>query len=123
MDSLSVGERGEDLAASFLKGQGYRIIDRNYKTRMGEIDLVARDKDTLCFIEVKTRSSTVFSLPQESVTIYKQRRIAKAALMYLKQNNLLEEKARFDVVSVVCANQDAAASIELIKNAFELSDI
>jgi len=117
-----MGARGESEAARFLENKGYRILARNYKTRMGEIDLVARDKDIVCFIEVKTRSSASFSLPQEAVTVHKQRRIARSALMYLKENNLLDEKARFDVVSVICDNS-AVPRIELIKGAFEVADI
>ena len=79
---------------------------------------MARDKDTVCFIEVKTRTSDAFGLPCEAVSRLKQKQIAKAALSFLKTNRLFEQKARFDVVSVLYS--DNTPKIELIKNAFEL---
>ena len=84
---------------------------------MGEIDIIAQDKDTLCFIEVKTRSSTCCGLPQEAVSARKQRQITKAALTYLKAKRLFDARARFDVVAVLGTD---APRIEVIKGAFEL---
>ena len=115
---LYLGKSGEEAAVNFLKNNGYRILARNYKTKLGEIDIIARDKDTLCFIEVKTRHSDRYGLPAEAVSLPKQRQIAKAALFFLKERNLLEKKARFDVVSVLYS--EGAAKTDLIKNAFEL---
>lgn len=119
-EHLYLGRVGEELAADFLKKNGYRILARNYKTKLGEIDIIARDKQTVCFIEVKTRQSSNFGLPQEAVFKAKQRQIAKAALVFLKENRLLEKSARFDVVSVM--SSEDAPKIELIKNAFELDE-
>ena len=113
-----LGKSGEELAADFLKQNGYKIIARNYKTRLGEIDIIASDKDTLCFIEVKTRTSDRFGTGQEAVLGRKQRQISKTSLLYLKDNNLLNKKARFDVVSVTYCS--GAPALNLIKNAFEL---
>ncbi len=118
-EHLTLGKSGEELAAGLLKKNGYRILARNYKTRLGEIDIVASDKDTLCFVEVKTRRSDKHGLPQEAVTGFKQRQISKAALIYLKENNLWDKKARFDVVSVICSG--STPQLDLTKDAFSLN--
>ena len=119
-DRTAFGKEGEKLAADFLKGQGYKIVRLNYKTKLGEIDIIARDKDTLCFIEVKTRQSDKFGLGQEAVSWRKQAQVSKTAIIYLKENKLLDKKARFDVVSAL--NSDKGFEFNLIKNAFELSE-
>jgi putative endonuclease len=117
---LILGKSGEELAVALLEGNGYKILTRNYKTKLGEIDIIARDKDTICFVEVKTRHSDKHGLPQESVQGTKQRQISKTALMYLKENNLLDKKARFDVVSIRYC--ESTYKLELIKDAFELDE-
>ena len=111
---------GEQAAAGFLRANGYKIIARNYKNKFGEIDIVAREKDTWVFVEVKARRSESFGPPEAAVDKFKQGQISRAALMFLKENKLLEEKARFDVVSLRYAGQ--LPRINLIKNAFELDD-
>jgi len=116
---LYLGKSGEEAAVGLLKENGYKVLSRNYKSKLGEIDIVARDKDTVCFIEVKTRLSERFGLPQESVTATKQRQISKIALGFLKEKNLLACKARFDVVSVIYSR--GKPKLDLIKDAFELS--
>ena len=118
-ERLQLGAAGEQAAALALKKAGYKILARNYKTKCGEIDIIAHDKGTLCFIEVKTRDSDVFGLPVEAVHAEKQKQIAKVALWYLKERRLLEKKARFDVVSVRWSN-GLQPKVEIIKNAFEL---
>lgn len=117
--NLILGKSGEEAAVDFLKENGYKILIRNYKTKLGEVDIIAQDKDTLCFIEVKTRNSLKYGLPCEAVSDFKQRQISKAALSFLKENNHLDKKARFDVVSVICSGN--SEKVSLIKNAFELS--
>ena len=119
-DKIAFGKEGEKLAADFLKRQGYKILRLNYKTKLGEIDIIAQDKDTLCFIEVKTRQSDKFGLPQEAVSWRKQAKVSKTAIIYLKENKLLDKKARFDVVSAL--NSDKGFEFNLIKNAFDLSE-
>lgn len=121
-ERIELGKSGEDVACDFLKGNGYKILERNYRSRLGEVDIIARDKDTLCFIEVKTRRGEDFGLPIEAVSRTKQRQIAKAALAFLKEHNLLDGKARFDVVSVLYKTQDNKPQIDLINNAFELGE-
>ena len=118
--NLYLGKSGEESAVGFLKKSGYKIVVKNYKTKLGEIDIIAHDKDTIAFIEVKTRRSDRFGLPQEAVLSAKQRQMAKAALVFLKENNLLDKKARFDVVSVMYSQ--GVPKLDLIKNAFELEE-
>ncbi len=117
-ERLNLGKSGEEIAAKLLKDNHYHILARNYKTRLGEIDIIAKDRDTICFVEVKTRHSQKFGLPQEAIGRHKQRKMSQAALLFLKQRRLMDHKARFDVVSVL----EGAWGIktELIKNAFEL---
>ncbi len=108
---------GEAVAVRHLEKMGYRILHRNYRTRLGEIDIIARDKDTLVFVEVKSRASSVFGGAKQAVTRAKQRQIWKNALYYLKTTHQMNAKARFDVVAVSSENQKT--SVEVIKNAFE----
>lgn len=118
-ENLRFGRRGEDRAADFLVSRGYKLLQRNYKSKLGEIDIIARDKETVCFIEVKSRNTVRFGLPQEAVSRLKQKQIAKVATMFLKENNLLDSFARFDVVSVLFSGEKE--NIELIKDAFDLT--
>ena len=94
-------------------------IEGNYKNKLGEVDIVAKDNETLCFIEVKTRTSLRFGYPQEAVTLSKQKQLNKVALSYLKQYNLFHIPSRFDIVSVLFNNQEKI-QIGIIKNAFSL---
>jgi len=117
-DNLKLGKIGEEEAVNFLKQQGYRIIARNFTTKLGEIDIIAQDEETICFIEVKTRGSDKFGLPSEAVAGFKQRQISKAAIIFLKEKNLLDSRARFDIVAVQYSGSEF--KLELIKDAFEL---
>ncbi|MDP2939301.1 MAG: YraN family protein [Candidatus Omnitrophota bacterium] len=116
--NIELGKSGEEIAILFLKQKGYKIIKTNYKSRLGEVDIIAWDKDFICFIEVKTRTSLEKGLPEESITKNKQHQITKAALSYLRENKLWDKPARFDVVSVL--RNEEVNKIELIQNAFEL---
>lgn len=113
------GEQGEALAARHLKKAGYKIIETNYRTRLGEIDIIAKDKDTIVFVEVKTRTSVHFGSPKWAVTPQKQKKISMVALYYLKATDQSTARARFDVVAVI-SNRDKP-QVEIIKNAFELA--
>ncbi len=119
-EHLYLGKKGEEAAVGLLKDNGYKILLKNYKTKLGEIDIIASDKDTVCFIEVKTRQSDRFGLPAEAVSGSKQRQISKAALVFLKERKLLDKKARFDVVSILYLKDKPR--LDLIKNAFELDN-
>jgi len=100
-DKTRLGTSGEQLAASYLVGQGMRILARNFRTRYGEVDLVASDADTVVFVEVKTRRSQSFGTPEESVTERKRRRLALAAHQYLQEQGLSDCSWRVDIVSVL----------------------
>jgi len=117
-EKKELGKRGEEVALRFLKKKGYRIIEKNYACKMGEMDLIAKEKDTLVFIEVKTRTSALFGPPQLAVNFSKQRQLSKVALNYLKEKHLEEVKARFDVVAILLGGKEE--EIELIRNAFDL---
>ena len=118
MQKKELGKKGEELAFRFLKKKGYRMIEQNYVCKMGEMDLIAMEKDTLVFIEVKTRTSTTFGPPQLAVNSSKQRQLSKVALNFLKEKNLEDVRARFDVVAILL--RPKGEEIELIKDAFEL---
>ncbi len=111
-----LGDRGERTAARYLRRHGMRVWTRGYRTRTGEIDLIARDGDTLVFIEVKSRRQ---GEPVEAVTPEKQRRITSAALGFLHRYNLLEARSRFDVVAIVWPDDRCPPRIEHYRNAFE----
>lgn len=113
------GKNNESLAVIYLKRQGYRIVEQNYRTRMGEIDIIAKDKETIAFVEVKARASVSFGSPRYAVTLQKQRKISKVALQYLKSTHQSHVRARFDVVTIF--SNSGRDTIELIKNAFELA--
>lgn len=95
-----LGSRGERLAERYLRRLGYRILARNLRTQLGELDLVAEEGGVLVFIEVKTRTSADKGQPWEAVHHSKQRRMTRLAVGYLKQHDLLDRPARFDVVAI-----------------------
>lgn len=111
-----IGQRGEKAAADFLRQKGYILLERNYRTRTAEIDIIARDNDCICFVEVKARTSFKKGLPKESVHYAKQQKIISGASFYLKENNLFTHRVRFDVVEIIFDNNKYEAT--LIKNAF-----
>ena len=111
-----LGDRGEREAARMLRRAGLRVLVRGYRTDQGEVNLIARDGDTLVFVEVKSRSR---GEPAEAVTLEKQRRLTLAALHFLKRHDLLEQPCRFDVVAIVWPEGRQPASVEHFRNAFE----
>lgn len=117
-DRLSLGKKGEELAIERLRALKYRVLERNFKCPLGEIDIIARDKNMLVFIEVKTRATRDFGGPAAAVHERKQRQLSKVALLYLNQKKLFNIPARFDVVAVELL--PPAPRIEVIQNAFEL---
>ncbi|VBB05630.1 Hypothetical protein LUCI_0840 [Lucifera butyrica] len=100
MNRSALGDVGEAAAAQFLSDAGYRILQRKYRTKTGEIDIIALDKRVLVFIEVKARRSTRYGTPSEAVDYYKQRKIINTALCYLNQTHNPQAEIRFDVVEV-----------------------
>ena len=113
------GERGEEEAARYLTRSGFSILERNVRTRAGEIDLVAKEGKTLVFVEVKTRSSAAAGEPVEAVTFHKQRQLTRLALAWLKRRGLLEHRARFDIVAIVWPEGSRVPQITHYRNAFE----
>jgi putative endonuclease len=111
----SLGAEGEDIAVAYLKNKDYHILRRNYKTPYGEADIVAKDKDTVVFVEVKTRTDKSFGLPFESVNFRKQEKLKRIALFYLK-NSKSQVNLRFDVISIM--TEDGRYKIDHIKEAF-----
>ena len=116
---LNIAKIGESLAAKHLKARGYEILARNYRARRGEIDLIARDGEFVVFVEVKTRRSLKFGLPQAAVTLQKQRQISKVALAYLQSRNLLDTPCRFDVIAIHLSPQLKLWKLEQIESAFD----
>ncbi len=111
-----LGDEGERAAARFLRRRGFRVITRGYRTARGEIDLIAREGNTLVFVEVKTRRK---GEPSEAVTLEKERRLTLAALHFLRRYHLLEQRCRFDVIAIVWPDSRQPPTIEHIVNAFE----
>ena len=117
-----LGQRWERLAARHLVRAGYRIRERNYRGRFGEIDLIAEHAGVLCFVEVKGRSGPGFGEPAEAVTLEKQRRIARVALEFLLRRRLASSTpCRFDVVSIVDRG-DGEPRVEIHRDAFPLPE-
>jgi putative endonuclease len=116
-DRRCFGGEGEDATAQLLEAQGYAIRSRNFRCRYGEIDLVAEKEDTLCFVEVRMRSSAIWGDPSNSISHRKQRRVVKTALHYLLAYGLQNRMVRFDVVSVIGRGRDAV--LEHLPNAFD----
>ena len=115
--SQTTGAVGEALAFQFLRARGYKILLKNYECPLGEIDLIAKEKGALVFIEVKTRQSEAMGTPAESVTFHKRGQIVKTAHYYLKRYGIRDVACRFDVVSIFLP-PDKLPVIEVIENAF-----
>ena len=116
---IELGKRGEELAIGFLKKLRYKILEKNFRCKFGEIDIIALQGNTLVFVEVKTRSSLEYGCPQTSVTAKKRNQLTKVAFFYLQKNRLFDRAARFDVVAIEFDSGEKR--IELIRNAFGLS--
>ncbi len=114
-----LGRRGEDQAARYLQGIGYRIIARRERVLRGDIDLIALDDRTVVFVEVRTRSDTNHGHPAETVGYQKQRRIAQLANAYIRRNRLEDCRVRIDVVTVTLDGPDGRPVVEHFQNAFE----
>jgi putative endonuclease len=111
-----VGQEWERVAEKHLKKAGYRIRDRNVRMKVGEIDIIAEEKGVLCFIEVKGRSSLAFGVPAEAITLEKQRRLYRAAEIYLQRERLRDSICRFDVVAIL--DEGRGETVEILRDAF-----
>ena len=120
-NKAEVGVFGEDFTVKHLKKQGYKILERNFHSRFGEIDIIASKKDIIAFVEVKTRGENAIYSPREAVDFYKQQKCVKTAQMYLVQNSV-ELQPRFDVSEILLEKrEDSKLKVKehnYIKNAF-----
>ncbi|NLV89691.1 MAG: YraN family protein [Tissierellia bacterium] len=114
-NNLEKGTKGELIAKSYLLSKGYKILTTNFRRKQGEIDIIALDKETLVFIEVKTRSSVDFGYAYEAVNRKKQYRIIKSSYMYIKENNLYNYQLRYDIIEIYLTEK---IRVNHIENAF-----
>jgi putative endonuclease len=115
----NTGCLGEEIAVAYLRHKGYSIVERNYRRRFGEIDIIAKDGETVVFVEVKTRKSARFGSPFDAVDLHKQKKMSRVALAYLSSCRLFDRPARFDVVAVFL-RRGSSPEVEIIQDAFEL---
>jgi len=115
----TLGQRGEDRAARYLRRLGYKILARGRRLAPGELDLVALNGRTIVFVEVKTRTSADVGHPADAVDAVKQRRLTRLAVTFMKRHGLLEYPARFDVIAITWPDRRGRPTIEHFKNAFE----
>lgn len=119
MNNKIMGKLGEEAAQNYLKKQGIRVIEINYRNKYGEIDIIAKEKDTIIFAEVKSRSSIKYGFPCEAVNIKKQQKIKTVALFYLQNQCIKKYKIRFDVIEVYFdENRKTVKDVKFIRNAF-----
>ncbi|MCX7774100.1 MAG: YraN family protein [Clostridia bacterium] len=119
MNNRAFGTLGEKEALRYLTSKGYTILCSNFRVgRMGELDLIGKEGDTLCFIEVKSRSSTQFGTPAQAVSYSKQATITRLAQVYMQRYGYHDVPVRFDVVEVMMGREGQVQDIELIRNAF-----
>lgn len=116
-----LGAFGEAMACSYLENKGYKIIERNFSCRAGEIDIIGIDGNTIAFIEVKSRTGISYGNPSEAVSHAKQGKIVKTALFFMSKHSLFDYMCRFDVIEVLTDGTQDNTNINLIKNAFEYS--
>jgi len=114
-----VGNKGESIAEDYLKQKGYKIIHRNYRCKFGEIDIIAKDDDTIVFTEVRTKRNDNFGSPQDSITSTKIDKISKTALSFIQEEKLTGYSYRFDFIAITFSQ--GKPNIEHIENAFVLN--
>ena len=114
---ITTGKEGEKIAAAYLEKNGYRIIEINFRCPIGEIDIIAKEKSDLVFVEVKTRKSIALGYPEQAVGIRKQKKMSHLALWYMQKRKIADTNARFDVVAITLIPDNN--EVRLIKNAFD----
>ena len=119
MKRKPLGDLGEQLAKNHLKKKGYKLIETNYRCHSGEIDIVARQKNCLVFVEVRTKSTLDYGSPEESLSPAKQKHMIKCAYYYLQNHKNLPEQWRIDLVAVELDSYDKIKRIEIVENALE----
>jgi putative endonuclease len=114
---ITTGKEGEKIAAAYLKKNGYRIMEINFRCPIGEIDIVAKEKNDLVFVEVKTRKSIELGYPEQAVGMRKQKKMSQLALWYMQKRKIADTNARFDVVAITLIPEKN--EVKLIQNAFD----
>ena len=114
---IATGKEGEKIAAAYLEKNGYRIIEVNFRCTIGEIDIIAKEKNDLVFVEVKTRKSTALGYPEQAVGMRKQKKMSQLALWYMQKRKIADTNVRFDVVAITLISDNN--EVRLIKNAFD----
>lgn len=118
--SNNLGRSGEAFAENFLNSLGYKIMERNFRNYFGEVDIIAKHKGVICFVEVKTRRTDAQGSPFEAVTSAKQKKLIQVAQSYLQDKGWEEKAARFDVVAVFTAD-DGALQADIVEDAFGIN--
>jgi putative endonuclease len=119
LNNRELGKLGECFANNYISENGYSPLEKNYRTKLGEIDIIAKDGDYIVFIEVKARKSIKFGYPREAVDYRKQIKIKNIANIYLAKNNKFNSHIRFDVIEIMLNSNNDLSSITLLKNAFQ----
>lgn len=117
LSNQDIGKFGEAVTEEYLIKSGYEILDKNFRCKTGEIDIIAKNSNYVCFVEVKTRKNNLYGMPCEAVNYIKQHKICKTAEMYILKNKLFESSFRFDVIEVLLSGEKY--SINHIENAFQ----
>ena len=115
-----IGALGESIAEEYLTNIGYIVLDKNFRSKFGEIDIICKDGNYIAFVEVKARYGTIYGTPAESVTAKKQNRIYKTAQLYILKKRIWKFNFRFDVIEVILNSKDNDYSVKLIKDAFQI---
>ena len=118
-DTKVLGNAGEDIAATYLEQHGYRILERQYRCKLGEIDIIAEQAGEIIFVEVKTRRTNSCGAPALAVNYYKRRKIIRTARWYVMHKNMDDRNCRFDVLEVY-ASHNGGCAVRAIENAFEV---
>ncbi len=119
---IDIGKQGEDIACSYLKKNGFIILERNYRCGRNEIDIIAQKDNTISFVEVKTRHDTSYGHPAEAITEVKQKEILKAVQCYVKDNHRPGQHYRFDVVAIVLDEKKKNQFNETSEDIFFIED-
>lgn len=120
LNNKAKGDLGEKIAEEYLKKYGYIILEKNFRTKIGEIDIIAKDGEYIVFVEVKTRHDNIYGTPGEAVNSSKQHKIIRTTQLYIMKKNLYKYDLRFDVIEIILNNYNEDPAIKLIKNAFQL---
>lgn len=115
---IALGKRGEEIAEKFLRNKGYDVIERNYRCSIGEIDIICINDNKLVFVEVRSRSTNNYGLPEESINFTKKKKIRAVALHFLQSQNRLIKEIQFDVIAIRFSKEGAIESLEHYENAF-----